>query len=176
MKRLYYLADELSALGPLGDDLQTAGVTHWHYHVLSRDEQGLYRHHIHSVNPIQRRDIVHCGEQGALIGAGAGIALGSLLLLLNPPGFPMDLKMFAVISLTCCLLGIWIGSFGGVRHENYKLARFHKAVEAGRHLVMIDIRRHQEVQVKALLERHYPGLQPAGEGSSFSNPLQDQES
>ena len=76
MRRLYYIADDLPTTRAISETLHDEGITDWNFHVVAKDEDGLYRHHIHSATPIQQLDIVHTGERFALIGAAVGLALG----------------------------------------------------------------------------------------------------
>ena len=174
MKRLYYLSQDLEDTGKISDDLHQAGISDWHFRVICKNPEGLYQHHIHSANPLQRLDVIHCGEQGALTGAGFGLVLASTLLLLDPPGYPTDLKMFGLIISICALIGAWIGASSGLSHQNYKISRFHDQIEAGQYLIIIDIKKAQREAVEEVMQRH-PHAAKCGEGSSFTNPFQDQE-
>ncbi len=170
MKRLYYLTDDLDVTHAVADELHAAGISDWHFHVLSQDEQGLFQRHLHSTSVLQRCDLLHLAEQGALIGGLFGLALATTLLLANPAGFPMSWQMFVLILAATTLFATWVGAMAGLSHHHYKLGRFIPQVEAGRHLLMIDIRRRQEPAVRRLLGEH-PQLQAAGEDSTWVNPL-----
>ncbi len=174
MRRLYYLSEDLDGTRRIADDLHRAGISDWHFRVLCKDPRGLYQHHIHSANPLQRLDIVHSAEQGALIGTGFGLLLASALWLLDSPSYPIDLKMFALMVCICCLLGFWIGAGGGLSHRNYKLARFQAQIEAGQYLLIIDVKKSQAAAIKAVMAHHSHALM-AGEGSTFSNPFKQRE-
>ncbi|OMH30073.1 hypothetical protein [Motiliproteus sp. MSK22-1] len=174
MKRLYYLSQDLEDTRQISEDLHQAGITDWHFRVICKHPEGLYQQHIHSANPLHRLDVIHCGQQGALTGAVFGLVLASSLLLLNPPGYPTDLKMFALIISICALIGAWIGASSGLSHQNYKISRFHERIEAGQYLLIIDIKKAQEEAVIEVMQKH-PHAIPAGQGSSFTNPFQDQE-
>ncbi len=174
MKRLYYLSQDLDDTRRIAEDLHSAGITDWNFRVICKNPEGLYQHHIHSANPLQRLDVIHCGEQGALIGGAVGLLLASILMVIDPPGYPMDLKMFALITCICSMIGIWLGASGGLTRQNYKIARFHEKIEAGQFLLIIDVKKAQEAAVKETMARH-TCARKAGEGSSFTNPFIDEE-
>jgi len=174
VKRLYYLSQDLEDTRQISDDLHQAGITDWHFRVICKNPEGLYQHHIHSANPLQRLDVIHCGEQGALTGGCFGLVLATTLLLIDPPGYPTDFKMFGLIICICALIGAWIGGSSGLSQQNYKVSRFHEKIEAGQYLLIVDVTKAQKEAVKSVMEQH-PYAVKAGEGSSFTNPFQDSE-
>lgn len=65
MKCFYYLAPTLESTHQISDDLHDVGVRDWLLHVITKDEAGLKREHIHSSNYFETLDLV----RGGLIGA-----------------------------------------------------------------------------------------------------------
>ncbi|MCW8884979.1 MAG: hypothetical protein OQK12_06945 [Motiliproteus sp.] len=174
MKRLYYLTQDLQLTRKISDDIHQAGITDWHFRVVCKDPSGLYQQQIHSASPFIRLDIIHTAERGGMIGTLFGGVLAGSLLLLNPPGFPMDLKMFSLIIAICCLGGFWMGASAGTSRENYKIAPFHDQIEAGQYLIIIDVSKSQESAVRNAIS-HYPEAKLEAEGTSTSNPFRNQE-
>ena len=68
MKTMYYLTPTLVSTHQVSDDLHHAGVKDWFIHVISKDESGLSREHIHSSNYLETLDLVRDGIIGAMIG------------------------------------------------------------------------------------------------------------
>ena len=48
MSRLYFLIDDLATVEQVSQAMHGAGTTDWNCHAISRDEAGLYRHHMRS--------------------------------------------------------------------------------------------------------------------------------
>ena len=46
MRRLYYIADDLPTTRAISETLHDEGISDWNFHVVAKDEDGLYRHHI----------------------------------------------------------------------------------------------------------------------------------
>ncbi|MEH6825681.1 MAG: hypothetical protein V7629_17440 [Motiliproteus sp.] len=170
MKRLYYLTDDLESTGRISSELHQSGINDWHFHVLSKDESGLYRRHIHSATGFQSLDIIHRCEQGALLGGVTGLVLTSMLWLVDPVVFPMSITISLIILCISILFGIWVGGMVGLSHENYKIKRFHDDLELGRYLLMVDVRGHQKDVVVEIMNQH-PEAKAAGEGSTITNPF-----
>lgn len=167
MKRLYYLLSDIHKLEEISDRLHAEGIADWRFHVLARDERGLIRHRLHSANFFMKRDVVHSGERGALIGAGVGLYLCAFVMPWSVAG-PGTL---ATILLAATLVCGWLGSVVGGLHENYKITRFHEALDAGMMLVLIDVYREEEPRVAELVRRVAPELRVAGTDSLFTNPF-----
>lgn len=171
MKRLYYLTDTIDSTEQIAKDLQQSGITHWNLHVLSRDVDGLYRHHIHGANTLHRLDLIHSGEQGALIGVIIGLCIGATLFFANPFGITLDALGISAVVLVFTLFGTWVGGLFGLAHENYKIRRFHNDLKAGQYLIMVDFKKVLEKSVKALMATRHPEARFAGRDSTWINPF-----
>ena len=86
MNCLYYVAPTLESTHQVSDDLHAAGLKDFFLHVVSRDESGLDREHIHSSNYLETLDIVRDGFIGAAIGGAAGLFGAGLLMYFAPFG------------------------------------------------------------------------------------------
>ena len=75
MKRHYYISDDLDDLEVVERDLESAGVTTPQIHVLSEDDAGLDEHHLHKVEAVLKKDVVHGTELGAVVGVVAAAAV-----------------------------------------------------------------------------------------------------
>lgn len=158
MKRLYYLTEDLEATQRIADALRRAGLSEWNFHVLSKDEAGLYQRRIHSGTPIHWRDLIRSGERGALIGFVAGLWVGIIAVMtLELSGQQALIVQFA-LTLLPTLFGAWVGGLVGLSTENYKIQRFHGDLEAGRHLLLIDIERSFVPMVRKLMS-HFPAFE-----------------
>ncbi|WP_372835295.1 hypothetical protein [Pontibacterium sp.] len=171
MKRLYYLTDTIDSTESISKDLHHLGITDWNLHVLSKDDDGLFRHHIHGANTLQRLDLIHSGEQGALIGVMIGLCIGVALMLGKPFGIALDLIAISAIVAVFTLFGTWVGGLSGLSHESYKIKRFHDDLDAGKHLIMVDFRKAREPDVVQLMENQHPEAQFAGKDTTWINPF-----
>jgi len=167
MKRLYYVTDNLESVDSISKDLHQKGITDWNFHVLSKDEAGLYKRHINSALPWQQFDIVHTALQGALVGLVLGFVIGYLIDQLT--GF--GTASIVVMLLLGLFFGTWTGGFIGLAHENYKVRRYHDDIEAGKYLVMVDIKKDQVEMVNNIMRRQHPEAQKSGEDTTLINPL-----
>ncbi|AHI30040.1 hypothetical protein [Marinobacter similis] len=78
---------------------------------------------------------------------------------------------FVAMGVFAVLAGGWLGGFGGIGSENYRIRRFHKDIEAGKYLIMVDVPKADVERVEMLMERLHPEVALRGEGSSVNNPF-----
>ncbi|MFT3931520.1 MAG: hypothetical protein QM709_14610 [Spongiibacteraceae bacterium] len=152
MKRLYYLADNLNTADEVAKALHDEGISDWNFHVLSKDEAGLYTHHLHAANPLHQRDLIRTGERGALLGFLAGMAAALFSAVLLELSSVHSVMVFAIAIVLPTLFGAWLGGLVGLSTENHKIARFHDDIEYGRALLMIDVKPAHEMRVRELMQ------------------------
>ncbi|OUS26898.1 hypothetical protein A9Q99_16925 [Gammaproteobacteria bacterium 45_16_T64] len=167
MRRIYYLLDDIDEADLISDTLHDNGIADWQFHVLAKDEEGLYRHHLHRANILQKRDVVHSGERGALIGGGVGLYLSMFIL----PWSISSTTLLLSVLVALTTVGIVIGGLLGNSHENYKISRFHDDLEEGKLLIMLDVKKDQHALVLSHMKHEFPDLESAGDDSVFSNPF-----
>lgn len=172
MRRLYYIADDLQTTREVSDAIHAEGISDHDFHVVSRDEAGLYTHRIHSATTYQQLDVIHTGERWALAGGAIATIAVVMLHVFSPWGFQPSLLAGAALILLGGLFGAWQGGMIGMSRENYKLAPFHQDLEAGRHLIMVDLPRDREGDVREGLRLRFPTLRPGGEDSTLINPFE----
>lgn len=174
MKRLYYLTDSVTRAECVSDDIHKLGVSDWNFHVMSRDKDGLTKHHLHSTNPlIHERDMICIGERGALIGTFAGI-FATFSFFFVMPDIPVRLVSQTLILFICLAFGMggaFLGATIGLARENAKITRFHDFLEAGNYLLMIDMHKNDAPRIEKMMTLQQ-GVQAAGEGNSIVNPFQ----
>ena len=72
MLRRYFISKNLDDLEILEEQLEAAGVSTPQIHVLSEEDTEVeHHHHLHEVQSLMKRDIVHTTLRGAVIGLGA---------------------------------------------------------------------------------------------------------
>ncbi|EON93724.1 hypothetical protein MARLIPOL_02335 [Marinobacter lipolyticus SM19] len=169
MKRLFYLVDSIDSVQNISDDLHQRGVTDWRFHIVSKDEAGLYTHRLHSASVLDKTDLPRFVERGMLI--GALFALFFVVPLALWGGLEWPMAAYVAMGAFAIIAGGWLGGFGGISTENYRIRKFHGDIEAGRYLVMVDVPKKHVSQMEELMALNHPEAELQGEGSSFNNPL-----
>ncbi len=163
MKRHYYISDDLDDLEHVEEELEKVGVATPQIHVLSRDDAGVALHeHLHAVESVFKKDVVHGTEIGAVIGViGAALVLGVSYFsgVTETVGW-MPFIFLAVIVLGFCT---WEGGLFGIQEPHQDFKRFEADLEAGKHVFFVDVDDEQEAALSAIVNAH-PRMKQAGEG------------
>ena len=164
MKRHYYLSDDLDDLEIIERDLEAAGVATPQIHVLSEDEAGVEEHHLHTVEGVLKKDVVHGTELGAVVGVVGGAAI---ILLAWFSGLTETYTWVPAIFLAVIVVGFctWEGGLIGIQEPHLDFQRFQEHLHEGKHVLFVDIAQDQEELLHKVASSH-PMLKSAGEGAS----------
>jgi hypothetical protein len=171
MKCIYYLAPTLPSAHVISDDLHVAGINDFYLHVIAKDELGLKAQQIHSANYLETLDIIRDGYIGAAIGFVAGLIGIGLMDYFAPFGPNVSSAVHVALVAAATLFGAWEGGLFGVDSENKKIRKFHAAIQAGKYLILVYVRKHQEATVRALMQEKHPESELVGLDSHFINPF-----
>lgn len=166
MRRHFYLSDDLDDLERLENDLESRDIERPQIHILSNNDAGLEEHHLHQVESLLKKDVVHSAKIGFLVGVvAAAIPLGAAYFI----GLSQSYLWIPVIFLSIILLGFctWEGGLIGIQRPNHQFQKFEAAVRDGKHLLIIDVNPEQEEQLKQIIGEH-PNVQDAGLGEPVS--------
>jgi hypothetical protein len=171
MKCLYYLARTLESTHRISNDVRAVGVNDSFLHVISKDEAGLQKQHIHSSNYLETLDLIRDGLIGAAIGFIPGVMGVGLLRYFEPfgPNVP-GVVYFATVAVAI-LFGAWEGGLTGIATPNKKLAKFHDEIERGWYLILIYTPKDREVAVREMMRARHPGAELAAIDRHFINPF-----
>ncbi|GAB3291616.1 NAD/FAD-utilizing enzyme [Parahaliea aestuarii] len=163
MKRHYFISSDLDDLELVEHDLTEAGLVKPQIHVLSEDDAGVEQHHLHEVEAVLKKDVVHGTEMGAVVGV---LGAAAVLALAWFSGVTETYTWVPAIFLAVVVLGFctWEGGLIGIGETHSDFRRFEEDLRAGRHILFVDVDRNQESALNDVVQRH-PGLKPAGDGS-----------
>ncbi len=175
MKTMYYLAPTLVSAHKISDDLHEAGVTDWFLHVISNDEAGLNKEHVHSSNYLETLDMVRDGVIGAMIGFVIGVFVAGILMYLKPfgPQIPEVVYLFVIVVLT--LFGTWEGGLMGIASKNKKHAKFDAELKAGKYLILIYAKKQHEEAIRNTMKGKHPEAKLVAMDTHFLNPFSSLE-
>ena len=172
MKCIYFLTPTIATTDQVSADLHEVGVQDFYLHVISRDQAGLKRHHIHSSNYFETLDIIRDGFIGAALGFLVGMAGIGLLIYAKPFGdHVVPSFVYAILVGVASLFGAWEGGLVGIDSENKKLAQFHDELVAGKYLILVYVRRHREPVVLEMMRTKHPDAELVAIDSHFVNPF-----
>ncbi len=149
------------------DDLLLARIEERHIHFIARP--GTPMDGLHEANVLQTTDIVHGGQQGALVGAALGCAAGLMLAwyVIPDPDWHVATVLGAIVL--GALFGAWVASMVGAAIPNSRLKAFVAEVAEGHILLMVDVPERKVADVQALLGRTHP--EALGRGVEVNVPV-----
>jgi len=153
--RHYFVSDDLDDLELLETQLESQNITNPQIHVLSHDDMGVAQHtHLHAVQSLMKRDTIHSGEIGALVGAVGAIlvlVLASTLGMTESPAGWIPFLFLAVIVFGFCT---WEGGLIGIQSTNKRYKQFESALDEGKHIFIVELGENQEGVLSNLLQSH----------------------
>jgi hypothetical protein len=168
---MYFIAPSLVSTHQISDDLIETGISDRFIHVISKDEAGLKKEHLHSANWLETHDLLRDGFIGANIGFIIGVLAAGAVMFLKPfgPNTPGVVYFFLVVVAT--LFGAWVGGLTGFDSENQKIRRFHDDIEAGKYLLLIYVPKGQGEAVKEMMLEKHPESRHVATDRHFINPF-----
>lgn len=165
--RHYFISDDLDDLDLLEDQLEHSGIDNSRIHVLSNDSVGVANHiHLHAVQSIFRRDVIHSFEVGAAVGLlGVCLVLG-VTYLLDLPDDVIGWTPYVFLSVVVMGFCTWEGGLIGMQKPNIHFKRFEQALDEGKHVFIIDLDPDQEIDLVTALKDHPKLLEAATEVGS----------
>jgi hypothetical protein len=173
MNCLYYLARTLESTHRISNDVRALGVNDSLLHVISKDEAGLQKQHIHSSNYLETLDLVRDGLIGAALGLIPGVIGVGLLRYFQPFGPSVPRVVYFATVAVAILFGAWEGGLWGIATENRKLARFHDDIARGWYLILIYTPKDQEAAVREVMRARHREAEFAAIDPHFINPFSE---
>ena len=171
MRCLYYLSGTLESTQRISNDVRALGVNDSLLHVISKDEAGLQKQHIHSSNYLETLDLVRDGLIGAALGLMPGVFGVALLKFFEPFGPNVPRVVYFATVAVAILFGAWEGGLWGIATDNRKLAKFHDDIECGWYLILIYTPKDQEAAVREMMRARHRGTELAAIDPHFINPF-----
>lgn len=171
MKCMYYLAPSLVSSHKISEDLKDVGIADWLVHVISKDEAGLKKEHIHSSNWFETHDLIRDGFIGANLGFIAGVLLAAAVMIFEPFGMETPKVVYFFVVVVATLFGAWVGGLIGMHSENRKIRRFHDAIESGQYLFLIYAPKGYGERIKAMMGERHPEARHVATDRQFINPF-----
>lgn len=164
MKRRFFIGDDLGAVGAVERELLGRAIAAEKIHVLSLDDTDAERRHLHDVQSLMKRDVIHSTEIGALIGLAVSVVA---IVAAQLSGLVAQVGWVPFVFLAIVLLGFftWEGGLIGIQLPNSRFRRFENALRSGRHIVFVDVDPADEDALHDVMRAH-PELRAAGTGSS----------
>jgi hypothetical protein len=154
MRRVYVLLPTEESCRRLVEELEAADVPARHLHTIAglvHDLKGLP-----TATVWQRTELAQGIEWGVGLGGVAGLLGGLLAVAFPPAGIVLGGGALLAGTVAGAGFGALITALLGSQEHSQKLDSFQRALAAGQILLMADIPRRREAEVKATILKHHP--------------------
>lgn len=163
MLRHYYISDDLSDLQVVEQELEGKGVTTPQIHVLSENDAEVEKHHLHAIESVLKKDVVHSTTLGALVGLVGATLVLSIAYVMGWHTSAVGWVPFAFLAVVILGFCTWEGGLIGIQVPNHQFKRFQALLKQGNHVFFVDVDASQEEGLTSVIEGH-PRLKVAGTG------------
>ena len=136
------------------DELLLAKIEERHIHVLARSDMELGD--LPEASLLQRSDLVHGAQLGAIIGAFAGVLLGSLAVMMGYIVTGLEVWSVGSITIGGALIGLFASTMVAVNIPNTRLKSFWSRIEKGQLLMIVDVPVEQVETLSERVKQHHP--------------------
>jgi len=165
MKRYFYESGDLEDLKVVQAELESRGITRPQIHVLSERDSEVAQHQLNEVEAMLRKDVIHGGFMGALVGVVAAILMLGLVHLLGWDESAAGWIPFIFLAIVLLGFCTWEGGFYGFQAPHHQFKQFQQALRDGKHILLIDVDPKEEPALSQVVGAH-PTLHAAGTGSA----------
>src|SRR5581483_5421191 len=138
------------------DTLLLARIEERHMHFYARE--GTLPQDMPEASFVQKTDLIHGMESGMVIGAGAGLLGGILLVLFPPEGLRLEVFAILATAIGGGLFGTWASGMAGAAIPNSRLKQFQSGIDRGQVLLMIDVPLSKVRATEDLIEKNNPSV------------------
>ena len=136
-QRLAILSDDLDDASSVVETLRQSGYSDDDIYVITNED--IILEDLPEADPRQYSDLLPALKRGAGVGGAMGLFGG--ILMASVPAAGVALSGAAITALTAggAAFGAWTSSLLGISVPNSRLEDFHKAIENGKTLVLVDV-------------------------------------
>ena len=159
-RRLYFMLPSVANARALLDELLLKRIEERHMHFMAKE--GTLPPDMPDVNFFQRTDLVHGAQMGMMVGGGAGLLAGILLVLYPPEGITLQTFAILVATFGGAVFGGWASGMNAAAIPNTRLARFMDRIEQGQVLLIIDLPVWRVKEIETLIAERHPEIDYGG--------------
>lgn len=158
MRRIYFLAPDLTTTHKIVDEIRSEGIEDSRIHVLAKRDTPL--EDLPEAGITIKTDFIAAVERGVALGGSSGLLVG--LFALRFAGVAMAGAPILGALFAGATIGSLAGGLSGLSAGNSRLRQFEEAIENGEFLVLLDIPKEKVDQVSETIIKHYPEVEFEG--------------
>jgi hypothetical protein len=160
-RRLYFMLPDIPSARALLDELLLKRIEERHMHFMARE--GSLPSDMPDANFLHKTDLVHGAQMGLMVGGGAGLIAGVLLVMFPPEGLTLQTFAILVAGLGGAVFGAWASGMNAAAVPNSRLSQFAERIQAGQVLLIIDLPLSRVKEIEELIEERHPEITFGGQ-------------
>ncbi|MES2151777.1 MAG: DUF1269 domain-containing protein [Pseudomonadota bacterium] len=162
-RRLYYMLPDIPHARALLDELLLKRIEERYMHFMARDDT--LPADMPDASFLQKTDLVHGAQMGMMVGGGAGLIAGVLLVMFPPEGLSLQTMAILVAGLGGAVFGAWASGMNAAAVPNSRLAQFTERIQNGEVLLIIDLPHSRVAEIEELIKERHPDYTFGGQDS-----------
>jgi hypothetical protein len=160
-RRIYFMLPDIPSARSLLDELLLKRIEERHMHFMARE--GTLPSDMPDANFLHKTDLVHGAQMGLMVGGGAGLIAGVLLVMFPPEGLTLQTFAILVAGLGGAVFGAWASGMNAAAVPNSRLAQFAERIQAGQVLLIIDLPLSRVKEIEDLIAERHPEISFGGQ-------------
>jgi hypothetical protein len=160
-RRLYYMLPDVASARALLDELLLKRIEERHMHFVAAE--GSLPADMPDASFLQKTDLVHGAQLGMMIGGGAGLIVGALLVAFPPEGLTLQTVAVLVAGVGGALFGAWASGMNAAALPNSRLAPFAERIAAGGVLLILDVPHSRVREIEDMMAARHPEVAFGGQ-------------
>ena len=163
MIRHFYVIAEIDEVEKVEKNLKLQGFTDSQIHVLSENDTEVETHHLHAVESVLKKDVVHSTKIGAVYGIIGAILTLFIAYVMGWTESTVGWIPFVFLSIIVLGFCTWEGGLIGIQKPNINFIQFKEMLDEGKYLLFVDVDPKQLIAIASVMKLH-PNVEVAGTG------------
>lgn len=159
MRRLYFLLPDAQCAAAVTERLLVARIPERSIHVIAAHDQVLVDHHLPRATLLQETDVIPAVERGIAVGGITGVLAGVAAIALPGVGLGLGAGAVLLTGLAGAGFGAAVAPMLGISVPNSQIEKFRTAIEQGQLLMMVDVDKDREAEIRALVAAICPQVE-----------------
>lgn len=137
-ERLALLSENLEKAKQVVETLRIEGYNDDSIYVITKDD--IILEDLPEADPRQYSDVFAAAKRGAGVGGALGLFSGLLIATVPPAGIALGGAAITALTAGSAVFGAWTSSMVGISVPNTQLEPFAEDVDAGKTLILVDVK------------------------------------
>jgi hypothetical protein len=160
-RRLYFMLPDIRSARAMLDELLLKRIEERRMHFMARE--GTLPSDMPDASFLQKTDLVHGAQMGSMIGGGAGLLVGTLLVMFPPEGLSLQTIAILIAALGGAVFGAWASGMNAAAIPNSRLAAFTDRIERGQVLLIVDLPLSRVQEIEDMIAKRHPEVSFGGQ-------------